>query len=215
MKLNNRSNLSLIAASIGGAAIAGFGLAAGRDLYKGTKNNAGVLLLLGAALVCPYIGGRELVRGHDRGFWGTLFLTYIGSIFLLIVSIAASSAIIFYFWLLAASNNNTASVGGAVIIGAAITLFIAAIGLLVGLYQRPKRLKKFSIVRENENFLILNGFQETNGTDITHYDLHGNALRFLEAHPTKIVFMAVGRRGKRAFIEIDKDGKMIAYSGIS
>lgn len=215
MKLNNRSSLSLVAASMGGAAVAGFGLAAGRDLYKGTKNSAGLLLLLGAALVCPFIGGRELVRGHDRGFWGTFFLTYIGSILLLLVSIAASSSIIFYFSLFSTTNNDAASIAGAVILGTAITLLIALIGILVGLYQRPKRLKKFSIVRENESFLLKNGFQETNGTDITHYDLHGNGLRFLEAHPTKIVFMVVGRRGKRAFIDLDNDGKMIAYTGIA
>lgn len=219
MKLNNRTKLSLVTAGVGGAAVAGFGLAAGRDIYKGTKNSAGFFLLLaavlGTVLVCPFIGGRGLVRGHDRGFIGTLFLTYIGSFLLFSISILASSAFTLYFLSSTASNNQSISVQGAVIIGTTFTLFIGIIGILVGLYERPNRLRRFSIVRENESFLRDNGFQETNGTDITHYDLNGNALRLLEAHPTKIVFMAVGRRGKRAFIDLDKHGKMIAYSGIT
>ncbi len=36
----NKSTLALIATGVGGAAVAGFGLSLGRDIYKGTKRMA-------------------------------------------------------------------------------------------------------------------------------------------------------------------------------
>ena len=214
MKLSDPTKLSMLAAGVGGAAVAGFGLAAGRDLYKSTKKNAGLLLLLGTALVCPFIGGRGLVRGHDRGFLATFFLTCIGNFLLIALGIAAASAIVFYFIAAGATQSSPATISGAIFIGASATLLMTAAGILVGLFQRPKRLKIFTVARANERFMHDQGFQETNGTDITHYDKSGHALRFLEAHPNRIVFMAVGRRGKRAFIDLDQDGRMTGYTGV-
>lgn len=214
MKRSEPLKLSMLAAGVGGAAIAGFGFAAGRALYKGTKNSAGLLLLLAAAFICPFIGGRGLVRGHNRGFFGTLFLTLIGNLLLIAISIAAWSVIIFYLISVISTEANTHSFIGAIFLGASVTLLMTATGILVGLFQRPKRLKIFAVVCANEDFMQKQGFKETGGSDITHYDQNGNALRFLEVHPAKIVFMAVGRRGKRAFIDLDSDGLMVAYSGI-
>src|SRR5690606_6569336 len=97
---------------------------------------------------------------------------------------------------------------------AILTAFVATIGLLVGLLQRPRRLKAIATARFNEQFLKENGFRETDGSDITHYDGAGQPLRLLEAHPERLVFMAVGRRGKRAFIDLDANGRMLQYSGI-
>ncbi|GLU28000.1 hypothetical protein [Brucella sp. NBRC 12950] len=211
----NKSTLALIAAGVGGAAVAGFGLSMGRDIYKGAKKNSGNLLLLLSVIFCPFIGGRELVRGHDRGVLGTFFITYIGSI--LLIAIGFISASILAFEGLAVTSKE-AEAGGvmilSIIIGAAVTAFLAGIGLLVGFYQRSKRLHAFAVKRHNERFLTELGFKETDGKDITHYAPDGQGLRFLEAHPGKLVFMAVGKRGKRAFIDLDEDGKMKSYTGI-
>ena len=102
----------------------------------------------------------------------------------------------------------------AIMIGAAVTAFLAGVGMLTGLYQRPKRLRAFAVKRHNERFLAENGFKETDGKDITHYAPDGQALRFLEAHPGKLVFMVVGKRGKRAFIDLDENGRMLSYTGV-
>ncbi|NKW11299.1 hypothetical protein HGG76_27245 [Ochrobactrum tritici] len=48
-----------------------------------------------AVIFCPFIGGRGLVRGHDRGVLGTLFLTYIGSILLIAIGFVAASILAF------------------------------------------------------------------------------------------------------------------------
>lgn len=208
--------MALIAAGAGGAAIAGFGLSMGRDIYKGTKKNGGFIVLLLTVIVFPFIGGRGLVRGHDRGFFGTLFLTYIGSILLIAIGFAAATLLVILF--LATSGASGSDDNKLIMMIASfcgvVTAFLAGIGILVGLFQRPKRLRTIRIKRHNEQFLNKNGFIETGGQDITHYAPDGQALRFMEAHPGKIVFMPVGRRGKRAFIELDEDGRMTSYTGV-
>ncbi|WP_454623486.1 hypothetical protein [Brucella anthropi] len=211
-----KNTLSLIAAGVGASAIAGFGFSAGRDVYKSTKKAGGGLLLILAVIFCPFIGARGLVRGHDRGFFGTLFLTFIVSLLLIAIGFAAATFISWYILILSSpeGSEGSAILMSAVLIGATVTAVIGGIGLLIGLIQRPKRLKVFEVERYNKRFMYDAGFQETDGSDITHYDPDGQPLRFLEAHPGKLSFMAVGRRGKRAFINLDDDGRMVSYNGI-
>lgn len=208
-----RSKLALVAADAGGAAVAGFGLAFGRDVYNKTKKNIGLIALLFAAIFCPFIGGRGLVRGHDRGAIGTLFLTVLGSVLLIAAGFCVATIAVFGILTVGNIDPDRAPAMAAVA-GFVLTVTVAGIGVLVGLLQRPRRLKAFAVSQANERFLADNGFRETDGTDITHYDPNGQPLRFLEAHPGRLVFMAVGRRGKRAYIDLDQDGRMLDYSGV-
>ena len=213
MFAGKRSKLSLLAAGVGGAAVAGFGLAFGRDVYSKSKKNIQIILLVLAVVFCPFIGGRGLVRGHDRGPIGTIFLTVFGSFFLIAVGLCAATFLAFEIVVMGkiAQDNPFPN---ALLGGFAMTAVIAGIGVLVGLSQRPRRLKAIAISKANDQFLADNGFRETDGADITHYDPNGQPLRFLEAHPDRLVFMVVGRRGKRAFINLDQDGRMVGYLGI-
>lgn len=208
-----RSKLALVAAGVGGAAVAGFGLAFGRDIYKKSRKNIEIILLLLAIIFCPFIGGRGLIRGHDRGLVGTIFLTIVGSILLITVGYIAAALLAFQTVVLGNVEPDNA-LPLALLCGFVTTAFITGIGVLVGLVQRPKRLKAIAAIRANNRFLTDNGFRETDGTDITHYDPSGQALRFLEAHADRLVFMAVGRRGKRAYIDLNEDGRMVSYSGV-
>ena len=208
-----RSKLALVAAGASGAAVAGFGLAFGRDVYNKTKKNIGLIALMFAAIFCPFIGGRGLVRGHDRGVIGTLFLTFIGSVLLIVVGFGVVAIAV--FGVLTVVNFDPHKVPSmAAVASFVLTATAAGTGFLVGLFQRPKRLKAFAVRRSNEKFLEDNGFRETDGTDITHYDPNGQPLRFLETHPDRLVFMVVGRRGKRAYINLDREGRMLDYSGV-
>lgn len=208
-----RSRLALVAAGAGGAAVGGFGLAFGRDIYKKSKKNIGFILLLLAVIFCSFIGGRDLVRGHDRSVFGTIFLTSIGSVFLILAGFCAATILVSQIVVMGNIDPNNpfplALLGGFV-----FTAITTGIGFLVGSFQRPKRLKAIAVRKANEEFLTDNGFRETDGKDITHYDPSGQALRFLEFHPDRLVFMAIGRRGKRAFINLDQDGRMVSYSGV-
>lgn len=208
-----RSKLALVGAGVGGAAVAGFGLASGRDIYRKTKKNAQLIALLLAVIFCPFIGGRSLVRGHDRGLFGTIVLTVIGSILLITVGFCAATFLAFEIIVLGGIEPDN-PFPLALFVGFLATAIVTGVGLLVGLIQRPKRLKAIAVSRANDRFLADNGFRETDGADITHYDPGGQALRFLEVHPDRLVFMAVGRRGKRAYISLDPDGRMVDYSGV-
>ncbi|MHA6643673.1 hypothetical protein [Mesorhizobium sp. A623] len=213
MFAGRRSKLALVAAGVGGAAVAGFGLSFGRDIYKKSKKNLEIILLLLAVIFCPFIGGRGLVRGHDRGVLGTIFLTIIGSISLIAVGFCTATFLAFEIVVMGKINPEN-PLPLALLGGFAATAVMAGIGLVVGFIQRPKRLKAIAVGKANEKFLTDQGFRETEGKDITHYDPDGLALRFLEAHAGRLVFMVVGRRGKRAFINLDPDGRMIGYSGV-
>ncbi|RCW77698.1 hypothetical protein [Phyllobacterium bourgognense] len=211
-----RSSLALIAAGVGGAAVAGYGLSIGRDAWKSTKKNFLLILFLAAvagAMAVPFIGGRELVRGHDRGFFGTVFKTLVGSALLLASGFVMGFVAVWLF--VAYGNDNNAEVKAiALTFAAGATAMSGCVGLLWGLFQRPGRLRKIAITRSNDDFLQTAGIRETGGDNITHYDASGQALRFLEVHTDRLVFMAVGRRGKRAYIDVGSDGRMTAYSGV-
>lgn len=213
MFLQKRSKLAFVAAAVGGATAAGFGLSFGRDLYKKSKRNIEIILLLLAVIFCPFIGGRGLVRGHDRGLMGTITLTIVGSVLLIAMGYCAATFLVFEIIVIGKTEPDN-PLPLALLGGFMVTTIVAGIGFLVGLIQRPKRLKAIAVSKANDRFLIANGFRETDGSDITHYDPSGQPLRFLEAHSDRLVFMAVGRRGKRAFIDLDHDGQMIGYSGI-
>ncbi|TKB20415.1 MAG: hypothetical protein E5V75_04925 [Mesorhizobium sp.] len=211
---SRRSKLALVAAGVGGAAVAGFGLAFGRDIYKKSKKNAGLIVLLLVVVSCPFIGGRGFVRGHDRGLFGTIFLTVLGSLLLIAAGLCAATFLVLEFLLISDNGKLENPFPFALLGGSAVTAIVAGVGVVVGLVQRQKRLKAITVGKFNERFLEENGFRETDGDDITHYDDSGQALRFLEAHQNRLVFMAVGRRGKRAFIDLDQDGRMVSYSGV-
>ena len=91
---------------------------------------------------------------------------------------------------------------------------LTGLGFLIGILQRPSRKRQFVIEEENKIFLVQYGIRETGGKDVTHIDSNNSNLRLLEENNDMLVFMAVGRRGKRAYINLDQDGKMIEYTGV-
>ena len=209
MKLNTRRKPSLLAAS----AVAGLGLSAGRDTWAVLKKNSYTVLFLLAfagVVVGPFLGMREMVRGHDRSFVGTVFKTLLGSLLLTAVGVLLGCGIVALLWFWTGSATILALAGVFIF---AIACAGAIAGLVMGLFQRPARKRGFDIARQNDEFLRQQGFRETGGTDITHYDGAGNALRLIERHPERIVFMVVGRRSKRSYITLSQEGAMTGYSG--
>lgn len=197
------------------AAVGGFGSSFGRDAYR-TMKKQGLLLaaiaIAAAAVALPFLGGRHMIRGHDRGWFLTLALTVIGS--LLLITLGAIAAVFVDIVLLSfiVSEDSPAVPPRYGLIAAAVAMS-TGIGLLIGLAERKSRLRGFHIARENERFLLDQGFIETGGNDVTHRDGDGTPLRLLEATRDSVVFMVVGRRGKRAFITLDSEGRMLSYSG--
>lgn len=210
------SGLAAIAAGIGGATLSGFGHSVGRDIWKWSRKNQFAILVLVAlsgAVLLPLLAGRNLLRGCDRSVVGWFFLTFIPNVLMLILGCVL--AILLFDFFLAEFVSPASGFTGSVLYGVTTTAGCAAIGVAWGGLSRPQRIRSFAVAKANERFLVEIGFKETGGADITHYDPSGLALRLLETQEDKLVFMVVGKRGKRAFINLDSEGRMTSYSGLT
>lgn len=204
-----KSFLGAVALGVGGAAVAGFGASAGRDLYKSIKRSTGFIILLVAvagALILPFVGMRNLLRGHAPGEWWK----GIGDVLLVPTGIGIGVGVALFIGLI--MGNEPMAMSFIAIAVAAIAG--ATIGFSTGLIQRPSTQRRYAIALQNEQFLSARSIRETGETETTHYDADGNALRLIERTSNSIVFLAVGKRNKRAYIGLTKEGKMTDYTGV-
>jgi hypothetical protein len=213
-----RSTLATIAAGLGTGAVAGYGLSMGRGAYRESANLRGIVLVLVIILLyfaTAFFGVKNMIRGYDKsdaaGFFKVLGYALLA---------LAVWPIAYYL----CSNFFVEHVGGRAVGPFNTTVFtwltvilvvLQAVGLWMGLIERQQREQEFYVATRNDRFLTDAGITETGGEDITHYDGDGNPLRFIEAHPNQLVFMVVGRRGKRAFIQLADNGEMIGYTGVT
>lgn len=196
------------------AAVGGFGASLGRDIYRSAKKNLVLFVALGvaaAAIALPFIGGRNLVRGHQRSVPQTVFLTCLGSLALVLLGTIAAFLVDMLLQSFSREETTTLLVPNYIVVLATV-VGATILGMVVGWIQRGARMRKFAVVKENEDFLVRNGIVETGGSDVTHRDRAGNQLRLLETNRDALVFMIVGRRGKRSFIDLDPEGRMLSYS---
>jgi hypothetical protein len=213
------SGLAKLAAGVGGAAVAGFGLSAGRSAWKSTSRNSGAILgvlliicTVGAAVVLPFIGGREFSRGHNRGFFLTLVLTFAGSLVLMAVGFGAG--LLMDVMVQGVQGIAADPVRPRVALVAAATTILATVGVVFGLLERRRRKAGFAVILQNEAFLRRHGIRQTAAGGGTHIDGEGNTLRLVEKEYDRLVFLAVGRRNRRGYIKLSPAGQMTAYSGV-
>lgn len=212
--------ISEMAAKMGNSAIFGFGASAGRDAWKSFRKNfffIMIMLVIVGLFVFPFLAFKARFQGeplNDRDAVKERNLT----VFLHICGFFICAVLlIFLLWNMSADSRETdswfemwplyAAVASAFIVS-------ATLGALVGRLIKPGRMSRFRIVAENDEFMRRHGFTETGEDEITHYDGDGAALRFMEKTDHRIVFMAVGRRNKRAYVNLSDDGTMTSYSGI-
>lgn len=208
-----RSLLGAVALGLGGSVVAGFGASAGRDLWRGTKkNSAAVLLLLAvvAAFSMPFLGVRNFVRGHAPAEVGK----YTRDIFLVTGGWAVGYLVAALLGSVVSSPERPSTVATFTSIGIGLAMMGSAAGFIVGAVQRPGTQRRYAIAVANEVFLDSNGFEETGESEITHFDGAGNALRLTDRTENSIVFIAVGKRNKRAYITLSPTGEMQNYTGV-
>jgi hypothetical protein len=201
-----RSTLGAVALGLGASAVAGYGAAMGRDAWRATKKGSGPLILLAifaAAIALPLIGGRNITRGYAGNSVGSI----VGGVFLIIGGggLGVLGAIILSAYGFVARPD---------IFGGTIAAASTVVGLLFGIAQRPARKRVFAIAEANERFLEEFGFEEVAESEVTYFDGEGNPLRLMERTDDNIVFMAVGRRNRRAFIRLSPQGEMLGYTGV-
>ena len=93
-----------------------------------------------------------------------------------------------------------------------IVLVPFGIGFLVGLSQRKKRRKIWEAEAANIQFLKKHGLVEV-GDEIEDTNI-GQRFRIENFEDDGILLFPIGRRGKRAFISIDRYGKFTEYTGM-
>lgn len=213
------TDLAKIAAGVGKAAIFGYGASAGRSAWKQTSKHAHSLFILAlivtvccAAVALPFWGGREVVRGHQRPLLATLFLTIL--VPLGAIALGAGAAVLVDLFIQGLQGVATETAGPRVWVVAAIVGGAALLGHLVGWSQRGGRLRAFAVADLNEEFLRQRGIREVSEPNASHIDRWGNLLRLVDQSALQMTFLAVGRRNKRAYIRLDPDGQMLAYSGV-
>ncbi|MDI6029079.1 hypothetical protein QBK99_23185 [Corticibacterium sp. UT-5YL-CI-8] len=203
--------ISSIAASLASDAMSGVGFSMGRDAWRSTKKNQDTLYLIAIAgfiVAAPFFAGRSLTRGHNRGLPGTILKTCLWNALVIVTAGALPFILPNTYYL---SGERDVFVSWPLLV---FTLAPLAIGLFVGLMQRPKRLQKFQIEKKNQEFLAKIGIQVSRAPASTHVDQNGNYLAFRGAAGDKLLFDAVGERGRKAFISVDGNGLMTSYSGL-
>lgn len=213
------ASLAKLGASIGRAAVFGYGASAGRSAWKKTEKYSGSLFLVAvaiavclAAVVLPFWGARETVRGHQRSLLAFLFLTILAPIGAIVLGAGSAVVVDLLIQSLQGIKNETAEPRFVVVIG--IVGVAALLGVLSGLIQRSARLEAFAVIDLNEGFLRERGIREVSEPNATHIDRWGNLLRLLDHDGTQMTFLAVGKRNKRAYIQLGLGGRMRAYSGV-
>ncbi|MBL6936626.1 MAG: hypothetical protein ISS15_11735 [Alphaproteobacteria bacterium] len=172
-----------------------------------------------ASIALPFIGARNALRGYDRGIAATVFLTVISNLAIIFGGIALGAITLpIVVRILIGHSEPLAAKGGLDVVAlewsAAIALASVMIGAITGLIERPARIQAIAVRRYNDDFLLRNGIRATGDQDVTHYDPQNNPLRLMERQSDRLVFMAVSRRNRRAYISLDTEGRMVSYSGI-
>ncbi len=219
------SLVTRVSSTVFGTAVAGFGFSFGRDIYRKFKKGFVYLIvpaLLLATVILPFLSASKTFRWHPISF-----LRWIFSKFFFWLCITSISAYITYILILCIESilRDMDAYAGVTFYGYSLTKiefilvytgFFYLIGALDGIRRRKKRKYIYNIEVENSRFLDKIGLTEVDGSSsFTHMDSEGNKFRIEGVGKDLVEFFVVGRRGKRAFIYLDDDGRFIEYSGIA
>lgn len=203
-----------------GSSVAGVGISLGRDLYSFFKKNVLMIIFIAVfvgGLIFPFIAAIKTFSWYPIGKVKWLLFK-----FLPWTSVAILGTVIqlFYFVLLVEVLGNYSitvvevsgkNIGVIIYISFGLYLF----GLIFVLFKRKKQREAHVVERHNIDFLKINGIKEIHGgKEFTHIDNNGNMLRLVTIGIDVITFLIVGKRGKRSYILVGKDGKFMQYTGI-
>ena len=87
------------------------------------------------------------------------------------------------------------------------------IGMIAGSFQRNKRRDVWEAEHANEDFMATQGLIEHEDGTIEEQTT-GQHYRIDHVGSRRITLFPIGRRGKRAYINIDTDGKYSDFTGL-
>jgi hypothetical protein len=193
------------------SAVAGAGLSFGRDVYRKTRDNFLLIVVAAVTLAGTAYGCWNMSRGHDRGPIATFFITVVANLFLIVLSFGLFMVVATFIAAAMTEKNSQTPAFTPILVGLGLQLVFAIGGLIYGLKQRPKRKFAFLVDKENEAFLDRNGFRDVGGNEEVMLDPSGNELVLEDFRLDAVVFKVKGRRGVRAKILLDGEGRMTQY----
>jgi len=219
------SLLHLAPKIVAGSALAGFGLAFGRDVYRKTKKNLILVIILAVLAFTLYglfISAVWVARNYRT--WSGSIVKRFGA---LVAFVSCNAATAFIVLFLAVSVANVGVPDGDQVskevvsafdlpiskVGLAVQVVIVISGLIVGFFQRRRRRIAWEAERNNELFFAEHGFESLDEDNFR--DDQGNRFRLLNVFDGELEFMAEGRRGKRGYIEFDENGAYTNWSGLT
>lgn len=206
MAASSPGALRSLAAIAAGSAAAGFGWSAGRDLYR--KGKEWILPVI--AFVAVAGGSGYAAWNLSRGHHSPSVLRVIGAILAAAGSLALCVILVAVLGQPQPGRPNS-DAGGLLGIALLVHAASAVIGLLVGLAQRGRRVRTFALERDNLAFMDAHGIRDVGGREETFVDAVGNELKLDDVRRDAMVFRVQGRRGARAYVDLDASGRMIAY----
>ena len=219
------SLLHLAPKIVAGSALAGFGLAFGRDVYRKTKKNmvlVVVLAVLAFTLYGLFISSVWISRNYRT--WAGSIVKRLGALVAFVGCNTATTLVVLFAALSIAGASGPESVQeereimeaiGLPLaqVGLVVQAMIVILGLIVGLAQRKRRRVAWKAERNNELFFAENGFEALDEDNFR--DDRGNRFRLMNVFNGELEFMAEGRRGKRGYIEFDENGAYTSWSGLT
>jgi hypothetical protein len=100
-----------------------------------------------------------------------------------------------------------------IFVGASATALIVLIGFAAGMGQRATRAKIWKIEEENLEFLDRHKLSETK-TGKLFNESENLTFRIEDMDTNRITLFPEGKRGKRAYIKMDEDGRYVEYTSI-
>ena len=94
-----------------------------------------------------------------------------------------------------------------------IALVFFFLGSIIGILQRSKRERVWLIEKENQSFLSDNNLVDL-GDGLLRDIKINQEYRILDVTRSRISLIAIARRNKRAYIDIDEQGKFVSYTGL-
>ncbi len=219
------SLLHLAPKIVAGSALAGFGLAFGKDVYRKTKKNLILVIALSVLAFTLYglfISSVWIARNYRT--WIGSIIKKLGALVALVGCNAATAFIVLFLAVSVAGagapegGQDASEVVSAVVlplaqVGLAVQAVIVISGLIVGFVQRKRRQVAWEAERNNELFFAEHGFEVLDEDNFR--DDQGNRFRLMNVFSGELEFMAEGRRGKRGYIEFDKNGAYTNWSGLT
>ena len=207
---------------VAGSALAGFGLAFGRDVYRQVKKNWLILAVVGSIvflLFGIFISAVWVSRNYKT--WAGSLFKRIGAILSLCGCYVVTYFLILFVDFLIETDPEQIDVetvlahdtGTAYLVGLAIQNLILLAGLVVGLRQRRKRGIAWDTEASNVAFFEEHGLELLD--DENFRDEEGNRYRLKNVFRNEMEFQAEGRRGKRGYIQFDENGKYVSWSGLT